>query len=72
MLKPMEIIIKKSCYINKRAQMSSLVAKHLVGRKKEIKVRYLEKIDDLKKYRMTSLTRSIDSSTTSMGTGSGT
>ena len=33
MLKPMEIIMKKSCYINKRAQMSSLVAKHLVGRK---------------------------------------
>ena len=30
--------------------MSSLIAKHLVNRKKEIKVRYLEKIDDLKKW----------------------
>jgi hypothetical protein len=50
MLKPMEIIVKKSCYINKRAQMASLIAKHLVNRKKEIKVRYLEKIDDLKRY----------------------
>jgi hypothetical protein len=30
--------------------MSSLVAKHLVGRKKEVKVRYLEKIEDSKKW----------------------
>jgi hypothetical protein len=47
MLRPLEELVRKACYVSMLSRGAGLIAQKLIKRKKPIMVRYLRKIEDL-------------------------
>ena len=47
MLRPLEELIRKACYVSMLSRGAGLIAQKLIKRKKPIMVRYLRKLEDL-------------------------